>query len=140
MLTLRELEARRKDIDAECKTLRPVPRLAPAVIESGLAEWRRLLRGSTTQARTVLQRILRGRLTFTLRRDRRGYDFSRPTRFDKLFTGVTCAPTPSWVAVGDRRGLEDTTPENTFDGDYGRLLERAYEKCRTVGENRVCAY
>ena len=47
--------------------LRPVPRLAPAVIEDRLAEWRRLLRASTTQGRTVLQRILRGRLTFTPR-------------------------------------------------------------------------
>lgn len=25
-------------------------------------------------------------------------------------------------------GLEDMGPEDTFDGDYGRLLERAYVK------------
>jgi DNA invertase Pin-like site-specific DNA recombinase len=125
---LRELEARRKAIDIEVRTLRPVPRLAPPVIENRLAEWRRLLRGSTTQGRTVLQRILRGRLTFTPRADGRGYDFMGPTRFDKLFTGVTCPPAPAWLAPGDRRGLEDTTPEDTFDGDYGRVLDRAYEK------------
>jgi hypothetical protein len=28
--------------------------------------------------------------------------------------------------------LEGTGPEDTFDGDYGRLLERAYEKSVTV--------
>jgi hypothetical protein len=90
---LRELEARQKAIVGEMATLRPVPRLAPAVIENRLAEWRRLLRASTTQGRTVLQRILRGRLTFTPRVDpisgeADGYDFSGPTRFDKLFTGI----------------------------------------------------
>ena len=62
---LRELEARQRAIANEMASLRPVPRLAPAVIENRLAEWRRLLRQSTTQGRTVLQRILRGRMTFT---------------------------------------------------------------------------
>jgi len=130
---LRELEARQKDIVGEMATLRPVPRLAPAVIEDRLAEWRRLLRASTTQGRTVLQRILRGRLTFTPRLnpvsgEPDGYDFEGPTRFDKLFTGIA-VETPAWIkASRSRRGFEDTTPEDTFDGDYGRLLERAYEK------------
>ena len=125
---LRELEARQRAIVGEVASLRPVPRLAPAVIENRLAEWRRLLRASTTQGRTVLQRILRGRLTFTPRADEQGYDFSGPTRFDRLFTGMTCTPAPARFATGDRRGFEDTTPEDTFDGDYGRLLARAYEK------------
>jgi hypothetical protein len=66
---LRELEARRTAIDTEARDLQPVPRLAPAIIEGRLAEWRRLLRASTTQGRTMLQRILRGRLTFTPRAD-----------------------------------------------------------------------
>src|SRR5439155_26392990 len=70
---LRELEARRTAIDGDLRDLRPVPRLAPAVVEGRLAEWRRLLRASTTQGRTVLQRILRGRLTFTPRADGLGY-------------------------------------------------------------------
>jgi len=60
-----ELETRLKAIATEVACLRPVPRLASAVIENRLAEWRRLLRASTTRGRTVLQRILRGRLTFT---------------------------------------------------------------------------
>ena len=105
-------------------SLRPVPRLAPAVIENRLAEWRRLLRASTTQGRTVLQRILRGRLTFTPREDGQGYDFTGDTRFDKLFTGMVCEM-PAWVKAGGRRGCEDISPEDTFDGDYGRLLEAA---------------
>lgn len=128
---LREYEARLKAIDVEVRNLRPVPRLAPAVIENRLAEWRRILRGSTTQARTVLQRILRGRLTFTPRLNPisgqpEGYDFRGPTRFDRLFTGIA-VETPAWVP-NDRRGCENIDPEDTFDGDYGRLLDRAYEK------------
>ena len=89
---VRELEARREAIDEELRTLRPIPRLAPAVIESRLAEWRQKLRGSTTQGRTVLQRVLRGRLTFTPSPDGAGYDFSGPTRFDRLFTGIVIGP------------------------------------------------
>ena len=123
-----ELEARLKAIANEVACLRPVPRLAPAVVEGRLSEWRRLLRSSTTQARTMLQRVLRGRITFTPREDGQGYDFTCPTRFDKLFTGIA-VETPKWLAAGDRRGFEDTTPEDSMDGDYGRLLERAYETC-----------
>ena len=93
---LRELEARRQAINVEGASLQPVPRLEPAVIEGRLAEWRRLLRQSTTQGRTVLQRILRGRLTLTPRIDRHsgemvGYNFEGPTRFDKLFAGIAGA-------------------------------------------------
>jgi hypothetical protein len=29
-----------------------------------------------------------------------------------------------------RRGFEDTTPEDTFDADYGRLLDQAAHKLR----------
>jgi hypothetical protein len=54
-------EAIEQVIHLQAASLQPVPRLAPAVIENRLAEWRRLLRQSTTQGRTVLQRILRGR-------------------------------------------------------------------------------
>ena len=35
-----------------------------SMVDNRLAEWRRLLRQSTTQARAVLQRVLRGRITF----------------------------------------------------------------------------
>jgi hypothetical protein len=126
---LRELEARRTAIGGELASLRPVPRLALAVIENRLAEWRRLLRASTTQGRTVLQRILRGRLTFTPRRnpisgELDGYDFEGPTRFDKLFTGIA-VERPAGLDNAPL-GCEGIGPEDTFDGDYGRLLERAY--------------
>lgn len=128
---LRELEARLHVIDREMRSLRPVPRLAPAVIEDRLAEWRRLLRSSTTQGRTVLQRILRGRIAFTLRTNPvtgevDGYDFEAPTRFDKLFTGIA-VERPVGVDEGPL-GSEGIGPEDTFDGDYGRLLEQMYVK------------
>jgi hypothetical protein len=80
---LRELDDRRTAIDEQLRNLRPILRLAPEVIENRLAEWRRLLRSSTAQGRSVLQRILIGRLTFTRRRNKvsdeiDGYDFEGP--------------------------------------------------------------
>jgi site-specific DNA recombinase len=123
---LRELEIRRSVIDGEVMALRPIPRLAPSVIENRLAEWRRLLRASTTQARTVLQRVLRGRLTFTPREDQQGYDFTGPTRFDRLFSGIV-APRPAFIETG-QRGIQHIGPEDTFEGDYGRLLDRVSGK------------
>ena len=71
----------------------------------------------------MLQRILRGRSTFTPRADGQGYDFAGPTRFDKLFTGIA-VETPKWVKehIG-RTGAEDIDPEETWDADYGRLLD-----------------
>jgi hypothetical protein len=128
---LRQLEARRGATDERARALHPVPRLAPKVIEDRLAEWRRLLRVSTTTGRTVLQRVLRGRLTFTPRADGLGYDFSGPTRFDKLFTGIVVDNTPdrpSFIDPNDRTGTENIGPEDTGEADYGRLLERVYEK------------
>ena len=96
---LRELEARRTAIDDQLRSLHPLPRLAPQVIEGRLAEWRRLLRQSTTQARAVLQRVLRGRIVFTPRG--KGYTFEAPTRFDKLFSGIV-APRPTFIERGNR--------------------------------------
>jgi hypothetical protein len=122
MERIRAHEARLTEIAAELADLRPVPRLAPAVVEGRLAEWRRLLRQSPTQGRAVLQRVLRGRITFTP--DGKGYDFAAPTRFDKLFTGIV-APLPAWLEEGDVRGAENIGREDTMDGDYGRLLEAA---------------
>ena len=55
-----------------------------------------------------------------------GLTFDASTRFDKLFSGVACE-LPCWVNPEDNRGKEHLTPEDTFDGDYGRLLERAYD-------------
>lgn len=115
---LRELESRRAAIADELRGLQPVPRLAPAVVESRLAEWRRLLRQSITQGRAVLQRVLRGRIVFTPSGE--GYTFEAETRFDKLFSGVA-VERPTFIPKG-RRGTEHIGPEDTFDGDYGRLL------------------
>jgi site-specific DNA recombinase len=124
---LHELEARLHALAVEAVALRPVPRLAPAVIENRLAEWRRLLRQSTTQSRTVLQRIIRGRITFTPRVNEvsgevDGYDFTAPTRFDKLFTGIA-VERPKNLDPNGRAGLEGIGPEDTGDAEYGLLLD-----------------
>lgn len=118
---LRDLEARRNQIDEQLRCLQPIPRLPRHVIEDRLAEWRRLLRQSTTQRRAVLQRILRGRIVFTPKGE--GYTFEAPTRFDKLFSGIV-APRPSFIQYGNR-GAEHIGPEDTFDGDYGPILAQA---------------
>jgi site-specific DNA recombinase len=120
---LRELEARRTAIDGELHSLHPVPRLAPAVIENRLAEWRRLLRQSTTQGRAVLQRVLHGRITFTPADG--GYAFEASTRFDRLFTGLV-VDRPAWLPKSTR-GAEHIGSEDTFDGDYGRLLAASWD-------------
>lgn len=127
---LRELEKRRRAIADEMSAARPIPRLAPEVIESRLGEWRRLLRQSVTQGRAVLQRILRGRITFTPSGD--GYTFEAPTRFDKLFTGIA-VERPAFVEA-NTRGANHIGPEDTFDGDYGRLLERATAALTSYGK------
>ena len=118
---LRQLEARRKDICEELTSFRPIPRLAPQVVENRLAEWRRLLRANVTQGRVVLQRVLAGRIVFTPAHG--GYSFEAPTRFDKLFAGVV-VPLPAYLQAlrGNTRGTEHLGPEDTFEGDYGQLL------------------
>ncbi len=124
-----EFEERKIAIQEELKNLKPIPRLEPKVIENRLAEWRRLLRASTTQGRAVLQRVLRGRIIFHLIEgpEGAGYTFEAPTRFDKLFSGIV-APKPAFLKEGDRRGAEHIGPEDTFDGDYGKLLERVQNR------------
>jgi hypothetical protein len=72
-----------------------VPRLLQPVIEDRPAEWRRLLRPSTTQARAVIQRLVQGRIIFNPIGD--CYEFYPPTRVDKLFSGVVLSK-----AVGQR--------------------------------------
>ena len=67
----------------------------------------------------MLQRLLRGRITFI---PNGGYTFEAPTRFDQLFSGIA-VPRPSFIEYGNR-GVEHLTPEDTFDADYGQLLER----------------
>lgn len=123
---LHELERRQKAIARELTAFRPVPRLPRDVVENRLAEWRRLLRASITQGRAVLQRVLCGRITFTPRADGSGYDFTAPTRFDRLFTGIV-AERPAFVPPGNA-GLEHLRPEDTPDADYGHLLELAQQR------------
>ena len=133
---LRTLEARQRAIDDELANLRPVPRLPAAVVEDRLTEWRRLLRGSTTQARAVLQRIVVGRITFTPHVASEwempgGYDFEARTRFDKLFAGVAA---PVLADGRDLTGTEGITRADTFDADYARILERAQKRLENRDE------
>ena len=114
---LHALETRLHAIDEETANLHPVPRLAPAIIEKRLDEYRRLLRASPTQARVVLQRVLRGRITFTPRPDGNGYDFTASTRWDRLFAGVA-SPRPSWIPH------RPSGVEHPHEKDYGELLEK----------------
>lgn len=85
----------------------------------------------------MLQRVLNGRVVFTPRTDRKGdftgYDFEDPTRFEKLFTGIVCER-PKGLVPGDLTGCEGITSEDTFDAEYGRLLDRASE-----GDTRVAS-
>lgn len=122
---LRVFEQRSEAIRRDLANLRPIPRLPLPVVVDRLEEWRRLLRGSVTQGRTVLQRVLRGRIVFTPVGD--GYEFCAPTRFDRLFTGVA-SPRPSWMSEDDTTGLEDFPDGFQFERDYGALLEKIHGK------------
>jgi site-specific DNA recombinase len=133
---LRALEARQREIETERTTMQPVPRLPKKVVDDRLAEWRRLLRSSTTQARAVLQRVIVGRIVFTPTTEDRpvkngvaapGYRFETQTRFDKLFAGVASVR-PGWMKDYEGGPTSGITAEDTVDADYGRLLERAYVK------------
>ena len=72
--------------------------------------------------------MLLGRLTFTPRADQAGYDFSGPTRFDRLFTGlvINAPDRPSFIDPEDRTGTEGIGPADTGEADYGRLLEAEF--------------
>ena len=120
---LRELEAKQTELRREAKELRPVPRLPRTLVENRLAEWRRLLRQSTEQGRAVLQRVLSGRIVFKPNAEGTGYDFVAPTRFDRLFTGIAVPSTaPDWMPTVMHTEIG---PDDTLDGDYGRLLAGA---------------
>jgi hypothetical protein len=128
--------------------LQPLPRLTPKVLETRLEEWRRLLRGSTTQGRAVLQRVLRGRIVFTPITDEPlyiGYEFQAPTRFDRLFLGVSLTarpgaplePVPDWMPNDDGRGGEELRRfEERREVDYGLLLERVTENGKWLASPR----
>jgi len=129
---VRELEARQRELQPGGNAPTADSTTAGTGHRESLAEWRRLLGQSTTTGRAVLQRILRGRLVFTLRRNEvsgeiDGYEFEAITRFDQLFTGIA-VERPRNPDPADLAGTEDISPEHTGEADFGRLLERAYEK------------
>lgn len=125
---LRTQESRQAALVAELASLRPIPRLEPAVVQDRLAEWRRMLRGSTTQARAVIQRVVDGRITFKVREDGLGYDFIARTRFDRVFTGIHIQASAAMLADAQAlNGVFDAT--QTLDADYGLLLANFYGKC-----------
>ena len=70
------------------------------------------------------ERVLRGPIVFTPSGE--GYTFEAPTRFDNLFSGIV-APRPAFIPHGNA-GTEHIGAEDTFDGDYGRLVEAVYGK------------
>ena len=58
-----------------------------------------------------------------------GYEFMAPTRFDKLFAGVVLPPAPAYAATADPSTWpRQLHPDETFDADYGQLLEKIYGK------------
>jgi site-specific DNA recombinase len=128
---VKQLEDEQRGLQKQAASLRPVPRLHPAVVGKRLEEWRRLLRRSTTQGRAVLQRVLRGRLTFWPLADGTGYEFAGPTRFDRLFTGIA-AEQPAWVP-SVATGTENIRAEDTMDPDYSELLEGAARAAARLG-------
>jgi hypothetical protein len=121
---LRQQESRLAAVEAEQASLRPVPRLAEAVVRDRLEEWRRLVRGSVTQGRTVIQRVVDGRLTFVPREDGYGYDFTAKTRFDRVFAGCVIQVPANERRDDDLNVVFDAS--DTLDADYGRLLNALY--------------
>lgn len=128
---LKELEQRQRTITAELTELRPIPRLPKAVVTDRLSEWRRALRASISQSRGVIQQIVRGRITFTPIDEGGfvGYQFSAPTRFDRLFSGLTLASMPQWMATGPI-GTEHIAPHDTPEVEWNALLaNRSWKSC-----------
>jgi site-specific DNA recombinase len=130
---LRDLEARKAALAGELADLRPLPRLAPAMIEGRLAEWRRLLRASITQGRQVLDRVLAGRIVFTPAENAGGCTFNAQTRFGRLFEGYASKAAklkkiPDWMLAAPED--EPIDPARLPDENYGRLLDRAVERLR----------
>ncbi len=128
---IRDLERKRRDVDAALASCVALPRRAPEVVADRLSEWRRPLRGSTDQARAVLQRVIDGRITFTPRPRVKGtcpeVEFEARTRFGRLFSGV-CVKDGA-VPEAFRDDEETLRASNLFlkeDADYGALLDRVF--------------
>jgi hypothetical protein len=84
-----------------------------------------MLKQSPTQGRAVLQRVIVGRIAFTPMRDAKGdwtgYAFSAETRYDALFEGAIINRNAEFGT--DR--IEGISPDDTMDGEYGRMLAKA---------------
>lgn len=129
---VRELEIRRRELEQQALRLQPIARLEPEIVENQLAQWRRLVRQSTTTGRAVLQKILRGRLTFTphvneVSGEIDGYEFEGETRFDQLFVGIT-VERPRNLDPNDRTGTEHITERDTWEARLNALMADTREK------------
>ena len=105
--------------------------LQAEVVVDRLADWRRLLRGSMPQARAVLQRVLQGRITFTPAGT--GYTFEAATRLNGCLQVSRHRARRLCRRPTRQRTL---VRRDTFDGDYGRLLERAASRGKGVTSPR----
>ena len=90
---LKEREARKAEIIEEHADTRPIPMPARSEVEDRLAEWCELLGKSVQTGRSVLDRVLRGRIVFEPLDAR--YEFACPTRHDKPFSGLV-VPATRW--------------------------------------------
>ncbi len=78
----------------------------------------------------VLQRVLKGRITFTPLEDGTGYEFEAQTRFDGLFTGIAVPIEEAgvWVKGGNGRGME------RMEAQLSELLEGAQKRLEAKHE------
>ena len=134
---MKELEAEKRRITDALADQKPIPRVPVAVVDDRLAEWRRMLRGSVTQGRQVLDRVLAGRIVFSPADD--GCTFEASTRFGRLFDGFasktsTLRRVPDWM-IGAPED-EPIDPAWLPDANYGRLLDRAVQRLREKSGTR----
>jgi len=74
--------------------------------------------------------MLRGRIMFTPRLnpisdDLDGCSFEAQTRFDKLFGGISVRR-PEGLDPTDRTGCDGIGPDDTWDRDFGKLVDDVY--------------
>lgn len=117
---------KRSGIEREIASVQLLPRLEQRIIDTRLAEWRRLLRQSTTQGRSVLQRVLRGRLTVHAAGRRRVLRLHRARRASTSCSTGIVVRRPGFIETSTE-GTEHIALGDTLESDYGRLLERARE-------------
>ena len=135
---LKELEARRDEVAEQIEATKPLPRVEPEVLESRQAHWRKLLRGSVTQARAVLAKVLDGRLTFAPYPGGLGAGFDARTKFAALFVGVVLTETGPASSefiehLGRHRGQGGELlheEQGRIEASYEQLLRRAEAAAR----------